>query len=214
MPMPHLTTPSLVVHTAMVLLCTVCGMLILEHNPLFALGLVALLGVLAALWVWPDLATGLVSFAVYTNLPVIATRFHVVPQLVAGAVVLLLAVPIVHALIIGKERVLVDHTFLLMLAFLVVLFAASCFARDTNIAVDWILTFVQEGIVLYVLIINAVRTLATLRRVIGVLLLAGSLLGALSLYQEVTRSYDTRFGGLAQRGAELGTETHGAKEGL
>ncbi len=210
MRMPHLTTPSLVVHTSLVLLCTVCGMLILEHNPLFALGLVALLGVLAALWVWPELATGLVFFAVYANLPVIATRFHGIPQMVAGSVVLLLAVPIVHALMIGKERVIVDHTFLLMFAFLVVLFASSCFARDTHIAVEWILTFLQEGIVLYWLILNAVRTLATLRRVIGVLLLAGSLLGALSLYQEMTQSYDSRFGGLAQRGVEQGTDTRSA----
>ena len=52
----------------------------------------------------------------------------------------------------------------------------------------WILTYIHEGIIPYVLIINVVRHVVTLKRVIWVLCLTGSLLGALSLYQELTQS--------------------------
>ena len=47
--------------------------------------------------------------------------------------------------------------------------------------------------------------LETLRRIIWVLLVAGSILGSLTIYQELTGSYHNTFGGLAMRyNAEIG----------
>jgi O-antigen ligase len=60
-----------------------------------------------------------------------------------------------------------------------------------------------EGLILYFLMINVVRTLSTLKRVMWTLLLACSLLGGLSVYQEMTRTYENNYGGLAQRRDDL-----------
>jgi putative inorganic carbon (hco3(-)) transporter len=58
---------------------------------------------------------------------------------------------------------------------------------------------VLEGLLLYWLFINAIRSMQTLRRVIWSVLFAGGLLGSLSLYQTVTGSYEQEFHGLAYR---------------
>ena len=188
----------LAMQAALLLVCAVFGVLILQHQALFVLGIGMVLVVLGWLLLRPELATLAAMFALYANLPVIATRFYGIPPLAASAVVLLLAVPMAAYVIAGQEKLRVDQPLVLMLAFLVVLCASSLCARDTSIAAQWIGNFVQEGLVLYFLIINAIRRLVTLQRVIWVLLLAGSLLGALSLYQELTQSYDNQYGGLAQ----------------
>jgi putative inorganic carbon (HCO3(-)) transporter len=86
-----------------------------------------------------------------------------------------------------------------MLAFLAVLVLSSHRAQSTQLAVDYIRRYVLEGVLIYWLVINVVRTLPTLKRVVWTLLAAGALLSALSLYQEVTNSYDQEFGGLAYR---------------
>ena len=51
---------------------------------------------------------------------------------------------------------------------------------------------------MYFLIINVVRDLPTLRRVTWALLLAGCLMGGLSIFQKVTHTENNIYGGLAQ----------------
>jgi O-antigen ligase len=58
--------------------------------------------------------------------------------------------------------------------------------------------FATEGLVLYLLVTNAVRSWSTLRLTIAVLLLVGGVLGTLSVYQEVTQTYANAYFGLAQ----------------
>jgi putative inorganic carbon (HCO3(-)) transporter len=59
-------------------------------------------------------------------------------------------------------------------------------------------TFLTEGLLLYLLVTNAVRTTWLLRLVVWALLLAGATMGALSIWQEATQSYSTTLGGLTQ----------------
>ena len=60
------------------------------------------------------------------------------------------------------------------------------------------MTFVVEGIGLYFLIINTIRSVDTLRWVVWVLLAVGTFLGVLSFYQDATKTYDNNYGGFAQ----------------
>jgi hypothetical protein len=163
---------------------------------------VILLGFLALIVAWPEAGTLTVIFVVYTNIAVVAKTIHGVPHLVASSFSLLLFVPLVGYLVFKREKLIIDQPFILLLFFLAALLASSLFAKDLKLAIDWIMNFFLEGVLLYLLIINVVRRVATLRRVTWVLMLAGSLLGALTLYQEVTQSYDQTFGGLAQRDLE------------
>lgn len=181
------------------LLCMLLGMLILHAGVPAALAVAVCLSLLALMLVWPEIITLSIMFVVYANLPVLAMRFHGVSQWVAGAMILLLAMPMAHYLLINREPLIIDLPFVLMLVFLVVLLAASFVAKDWHIAFDWIITYIHEGIVPYVLILNVVRNVVTLKRIIWVLCLTGGLLGALGLYQELTHSYAHQFGGLAQR---------------
>lgn len=173
----------------------------LDVLPVLALLLMLCAGVLLLLH--PAWAAPIVVLLVYTNVPVLATRTLGVPALVASAFVLLLGLPLLHYVLVRREPLKYDATLLVMLAFLGVMIAASIHAKGPDEAIEYIKTYVTEGVILYWLIINTVRNKGALMRVIWTLLGAGALLGALTTYQVVTGSYDQEFGGLAQRNYEF-----------
>jgi len=173
-------------------------------TPLAAAG-IAFLALLALVALRPEMGLLLAVGLVYLNLPVIVFKYYGAPQLVAAAVPLVLLAPAVASLIARRRPLLVDHAFLLMLAFLGVVLLSSFAAVDKDLAFQWIGVYLSEGLALYLIMVNVVRTPGTLRRLIGVLVFVGALLGALSIYQEVTGSYEQTFGELAQR--NFGRET-------
>lgn len=164
-----------------------------------ALALVVLLLGVFALLLWPAAATVLTVFLLYINFPGILTQQHGVPNALAGGFILLLGIPLAHLLLVRRERIRVDATFALMLGFLVVLLLSSFGALDPGRATELVAGYALEGLLLYLLILNIVRDRRTLRQVIWTLLAAGAMLSALSLYQDVTGSYQQSFGGLAAR---------------
>jgi putative inorganic carbon (hco3(-)) transporter len=166
--------------------------------------LAALLGtlLLLTLFALPHLATVGVIFILYSNAPAIAV-LHGAPKLVAGAVILAFGIPLADRLINRGERARFDHVFVLLLAFLGVLLLASLSAPDKVLAVDRIVTFATEGLLLYWLVINTVTNRIMLRRVLWSLLAAGSLLGSMSIYQAATGSYEQQFAGFAERKLQL-----------
>lgn len=162
-------------------------------------------------------ATWAFVFVVFLNLPGIATQIYGISPIVAASVFLLLFLPFAHHLWIQREQVIVTAVWILMLVFLtIVLTSTFFFARDIEIALTWVVEFVLEGPVLYFLVVNVVRDLAALKRVIWVLMIAGSILGGLTVYQELTFSYDSKFGGLAQRTTVewTGEDKHLVEDGL
>lgn len=88
------------------------------------------------------------------------------------------------------------------MAFLAVQGLSAVFARDQALAREGLQTFVFEGIIVYFLASNVVRSTATVRRVVWMLILAGGLLGALSLFQTLTGTFDRPYGGFAGVGVE------------
>ncbi|MFQ5737381.1 MAG: O-antigen ligase family protein [Acidobacteriota bacterium] len=184
---------------ALFLGCGALVLLMLAHNP-FLLAAALALGVGVGIASrWPELATLAVVCFLYSNVGGIATQLYGVPSLVAGSASLLLLIPLTDQLFLRQENLVADRTFIWMFMFLFALLISSVFAKDLKVAVGWTANFVVEGLVLYWLVVNVVRRPSTLRRIIWVLLLTGALLGALSLFQEVTHSYENQFGGLAQR---------------
>jgi hypothetical protein len=151
----------------------------------------------------PELATLVFAFILYGNLAVIAVQFHHVPSIAAAGVSGLLVLPLANYLIKRRERLLVNLDFGFIIIYLLALVASALFAYDVKLALNEIGNFFVEGLLLYFLLFNVVRELATLKRVIWTLLLVGSILGGLSLFQEVTRTYDNSYGGLAQKNEDL-----------
>ncbi len=147
----------------------------------------------------PETATLLFTFVFYSNIAVLAYQFHGVPQPVAAAVPLLLTLPLARFLFVQREGLLFDGVLGLMVLYLLTLILASFTCKDVFLALNEIGNYALEGIVLYFLVLNAVRRLPDLQKVLWTLLLVGSFLGTLSIVQEITHTYDNNYLGLAQR---------------
>ena len=171
----------------------------------------------AVMIIRPEIATFAVVFLLYSNIPAVGFKLYSLPQVIAGSFILLLGLPLLRQIIGGRRSLRVDGTFRLMLMFLAVMLAASVWAKDAAIALDRVAKFATEGLLLYWLLINTLRSADAVRQAIAAALAAGVLLASLAIYQSATGSYEQDFGGLAERqlayeykreAAELRGEVH------
>jgi hypothetical protein len=161
-----------------------------------AIVVLAMLGVIAV--VKPEMTTVFISFALYVNLPVVAIRYGGVPPALAGSIFLALALPMLHALLVRRQSIVITPPFILMTAYFGALLLSAVFSRDYRQSFERLISFAVEGYVLYFLFVNTIRTPATLKRVVWALILGGMLMGSLSIIQTVTGNYENEFFGLAQ----------------
>jgi hypothetical protein len=147
---------------------------------------------------WPESAASIVAFLLYTNAAVIAVRFHGAPFVVAAAFPLLLGIPIARNLLLRGEQLIIPRATPYIFAFFVIQLVGALFSIRPEEAITNFIGAALEGLVLYLLMVNAIRTPRVLSHVISTLLLAGALIGALVLYQQLTRTYDDEYGGFAQ----------------
>lgn len=172
--------------------------LAVTQDPLVAVAGVLAILLLLCLLKWPDTATLLVIFFVYTNVGPVLIKFHNVPILLATIFPLILVVPLVSYLILRREKVVITPVLQLLLALAVIYTLGAIFSSDITLAMPQLTEFLLEGFLLFFLITNVVRTTAMLKRVVWVLLISGAIIGGLSLYQQVTKTYDNNYGGFAQ----------------
>ena len=137
-------------------------------------------------------------FVLYLNLPAVATQLHGVPSAIASASVLLLAVPFASYLVFQRRPIVVTVALPLMLLYFASLLGSTAVSSSPDVSLPAIVVFLTEGLALFFLISNVVRTPAMIRQAIWVLLIAGAVMGALSIYQEGTGTYENNYGGLAQ----------------
>ncbi len=147
----------------------------------------------------PELATLVFVVVFYSNAAVLAYQFHGVPQVVAAAVPLVLGLPLLYYLFVQRQGLVFDRVLLLMFVYLLSLILATLAAKDVVLGLNEIGNFVAEGIILYFLVLNVIRSLTILHRVFWALLFVCSLLGALTIFQELTNTYDKNYWGFAQR---------------
>lgn len=149
----------------------------------------------------PNTGTLLFLALAYVNAPVLLGRVVANPQVVGVGLTLLIGIPIL-AYVFKREGIVVDFSFVLMLVFLCALCISTFVSVDSNIAIAWVVEYAVEGLLVYFLLLNAIRNLPTLRAAIWTLMIAATVLSAMSVYQEVTGSYRQQFGGMAQRNIE------------
>jgi O-antigen ligase len=158
------------------------------------LGLLIMLAILAK----PNLATLLVVFILYTNAAVIAVHFHNVPSLIGGALPALLVFPLASIVIVRREKLVMSPILLPIFLFFAVQVAGTLFAEYRYEATNNLITFILEGLGIFFLITNVVRTPRMMRQVTWALLLAGGFIGALSVYQQFTHTFHNDYWGFAQ----------------
>lgn len=141
-------------------------------------------------------------FLLYTNLPVVAAQRGVVPHAAAMIVPLLLAVAAINQIIVWRRGVVVDRTLLLMTGLLALFLLGTLWVEGYEPAMRRIGAFLTEGLVIYFLVRNAIRTVPDMERAARAVVLAATLLASLAVLQAVTGRYDQDFMGLAQRNLE------------
>lgn len=171
------------------------------------LGISVLLGIAAllALIKWPDAATVLVVFYIYTNVGPVIMNFHGVPAYISQGFPVLLTIPLIWYLLLRREQLVITPVFHLLLLLLVVYILGAVFSTDISWASRKLIDYVLEGVLLYFFLTNVIRTPLMLKRVVWVLLISGAFIGGLSLYQQVTGTFDNNYGGFAQVAGSFGT---------
>lgn len=213
-----MTAQSKIIRDARTLIPCVLGgfifLALLQQSIKLAAAFGLLAGLIALTLRWPNAGTMVVLFAIYSNIGVLAMRSQNAIRASAGSadqnpritlvlavLALLLAIPLTYQIVTRKEKLEFDRGFALMSAYLVVLLLSSFFARDEQTFYSQITDYLLEGLGLYFLVTNVIRDLTTLRRAIWALLLAGTLMSGLTLFQRTTRTQSTIYGGMAQVGA-------------
>jgi hypothetical protein len=110
----------------------------------------------------------------------------------------LLLVPIVKYLVVERQPVVVTPVLPLVFVFLGALFLSGTLSREPDVVRGAIDLYLTEGLILYLLVSNAVRTTRMLTMVVWTLIAAAGLLGALSVVQELTHTYENDYAGFAQ----------------
>lgn len=192
------TNRKLILLLAIVLGGTLAVGALALQQPILAIGGVVAVLLVMSMFIWPEGVTLFVFFVLYTNAAVVAVRYHGVPFIAGAALPALLIFPFGFYLVFRRKELVLDKVVPLMVVMLLVYVLGTLFAADLNIAVDNLINFAIEGLVLYVLVINAVRTPKVLRLAVWVLIIAGLLMGGISFYQQITQTYDNNYGGFAQ----------------
>jgi putative inorganic carbon (hco3(-)) transporter len=161
----------------------------------------ALLGLLV-LAVRPDAATLLVVAVTYSNAAVVAVRFHDVPFALAAGTVGLLAAPLAYFLLIRRESFVIPSAVPWILAYLLVQLVSTLFAKDSASASEALGVFITEGLLLYLLIVNAVRTERMVVVIVWILLVVAAGLSLISIHQELTGNLTGDYFGFGQRGGD------------
>jgi putative inorganic carbon (hco3(-)) transporter len=157
----------------------------------------ALLPLVVAVVARPEGATAAFAFVFYLNVPVLVAQASGATILGQFAVALLL-LPLVAYILVRREAIVMTPALGLMVVYLVVLITSSVHAGSSSESAGAVTSFLTEGLVLYLLVTNAVRTPRVLRLVVWALLAAGAIMAILSIWQEATGTLGSSFGGLAQ----------------
>jgi O-antigen ligase len=165
--------------------------------PWLALAAAAGAAVCAAAIVWPDLATLAVVAAVWLNIPALAADRWGAPQLAGALFPFVLIVPLIYGRMRG-QRVLVNGVFVLIVLLLAAEVASTMLAGHQPEALAKLREFVLEGVIVYLLVINVVRTPRTLRLALWALLAAGTFLALVTIYQQLRADYYRPFLGFGQ----------------
>jgi putative inorganic carbon (HCO3(-)) transporter len=152
-------------------------------------------GVVSALA--PQVAVLIATVLIWSNAVAVAVSFHGAPTVVGIVVPALLAIPVVGHLL-RRDRLLSTVGMWWLLAYGLVLVVGVSQAVDRGLAVQSLIVFVTEGLLLFLLVVNGVRTADLLRRILWALLLVGVVLSALSVVQTVTGSWSEDRLGFAQ----------------
>lgn len=172
--------------------------LLAGREPLIAVGLGGFAFCAVAIFIKPDVATIVVAAVLYSNAAAVAVNFHGLPYAFGAAFPVLLVAPLAYHVLVRREPLVITPALPWLLAFLGANVLSTLFASDTQPALTELAALSAEGVALYLLLTNVVRTRELLRLLTWVIVLTGACLAFLSVWQEVTRTYGSNYFGFSQ----------------
>lgn len=172
------------------------GLVIAESPLIAALAIVGSVAFVVSL-AKPGWATYVVIAILYSNAAAVAARDHGLPNFVAIAFPLLLALPLGDHLLLRRKPVVVTSALPFLFAYLLVQVLSAIGARNVGDTTDSLIGFLIGGFGLYFVITNVIRTESSLRAAVWTVLLVGAAIGLITSFQAITGSYRSDFGGFA-----------------
>lgn len=171
---------------------------IATQEPVLAIIAVVVLGSVLFSFMHRDIATLSFIVILFTNAAVIAVNFHGLPFMIGSVFPLLLLIPFTYYVVFKRERIIFTSLMMMLLGLLLVQIAGTLLSISINDAADELFVFIVEGMAIYFLLLNTIRTRETLRNVIRAVLISAIVLGIFPIIQQMTGTYDNNFGGFAQ----------------
>lgn len=201
-PQPRARRPSALVIFAL-LTCAAATVALMPGAGAVALAAL-LFGAVVLILARPDVASVMVIFLIYTNAVVVFVKFHGLPDVAALALPLALCAPFAWRVLLRREVVVITPALPWMFALLVVQLLSAAFSAFTTDSVQYVLTYVIEGIALFFLVVNVIRSRGTVIAATWSVVSAAALLGVISAIQQVTGTYANSYFGFAQVKATTG----------
>ncbi len=175
------------------------GMVVSRDLPLWLIfGGIAGVVVVAIAFVKPEYVAAALLVIHWGNIHDVLIKHHGIPSVVKPMVALLAVVLVWRRFLSSKPRGLVsDPVVWWILAYLVVGATGLWFARDTDAVMKHLIDTAKDCIIA-ALIFNLLATRAAFERAVWGLLIVGAVLSALTVYQEITKTYDNNYWGFAQ----------------
>ncbi len=180
-----------------VLLGLASGALVVYTNkPLYMLAGVA--GLIAFIATIGSVEFGLLflTFITYTRFSDIVVQYYNAPSVAKSFIVLLIIAIFVRWALFGERPNRLTVPIILFIAYGLVGLGSLLYAVDTS-AVTAALDDYVKNVAIALVVIAILRNPSQLKRVIWTLLVVGIFLGALSVYQYLTRNYSNIYGGFA-----------------
>ena len=172
------------------------GLVIAESPLLAAFAIVGALAFTVSL-ARPSSATYVVIAILYSNAAAVAVRSHGLPEFVAIAFPLLLALPLGDHLILQRKPVVITAALPYLFGYLIVQVLSAIGARDVGDTTDSLIGFLISGFGMYFVMSNVIRTYGSLRTVVWTVLIVAAGIGLLTSLQAITGTYGNDFAGFA-----------------
>ena len=155
--------------------------------------------------------TTAILFLVYLNAPVVAVRIHGAPFVLGAAVPLALIVPVAYRVLAKGEAFRFPRLIVAAIVMLLLHSLSALVSVRPDESIGTLVTWLSEGVLLALLIANAVRTRREALLAVGAIVAAGATMGLITVVQQILGPADYTFGGFGQLAASM-TDESGRRE--
>ena len=126
-----------------------------------------------------------ILFLLYLNVPAVAVRVHGAPFLLGAVVPLALAIPVGHRVLVRGEPIRFPKLLVAATVMLALHAVSALASAQPGASMDSLETWLLEGVILALLIANAIRTREELLAAVLAIVAAGAVMGAIAVVQQL-----------------------------